>query len=377
MVKGPWIDLLAADPIPWLLESGEPSARWVTLTALCDYPGSHPEVQSARRQLLADPQTDRLLAQLPEWGKDDLVSSHAMPGFLPNMLNLLADMGVGPRDDDRIERRLDAMLEHQEADGHFQSYGRAAHGSKGSKYPVWGALLCDSHAIIEMLVRFGRGSDPRIQVGIQRMAADMGVTSQGLGWRCVPHSVTGFRGPGRKADGCPQVTLQAVRTFSRLPVEQRPAGLLDAVRTIARAWRRRGDEQPYMFGHGYSFKTVKWPPFWYSVYWVLDTIGRYPEIWQAPGADPDDRRAVAEMAACLVAYNFGPDGRVTPRSCYKGFEDYSFGQKKQPSPFATAILASVLRRFNDLTGDIEAVDVLALGSSRGGSGTPRAPAGIR
>ncbi|MGA3057713.1 MAG: hypothetical protein ABSE70_06715 [Candidatus Limnocylindrales bacterium] len=108
---------------------------------------------------------------------------------------------------------------------------------------------------------------------------------------------------------------------------------------------------------------------------VLDTIGRYPELWRAdsPAADPGDRRAVAEPAACLIAYNLGPDGRVTPRSCYRGFEELSFGQKKRPSPFATARVLAVLRRFEDLAAEIEAVDVLRLGSSKGGSGTATAP----
>jgi hypothetical protein len=32
-----------------------------------------------------------------------------------------------------------------------------------------------------------------------------------------------------------------------------------------------------------------------------------------------------------VAYNSGGDGRVTPQSCYKGFESFSFGQRKRPS----------------------------------------------
>ena len=106
---------------------------------------------------------------------------------------------------------------------------------------------------------------------------------------------------------------------------------------------------------------------------VLDAVAGYPEIWADAAPGSPDRRAVAEMAACLIAYNFGPDGKVTPKSCYKGFESFSFGQKKRPSPFATARLASVLRRFEPLAGDIQAVDIRTLASSKGGSGTPVPP----
>jgi len=169
------------------------------------------------------------------------------------------------------------------------------------------------------------------------------------------------------------VTLEALRAFARLPEALRPPRLLDAAQTVLRAWRVRGHEKPYLFGHGRQFKTVKWPAFWYGAYWVLDALSRYPALWRGRGARSEDRRAVAEMAACLVAYNFGPDGRVTPRSCFKGFERFSFGQKKDASAFATARLCALLRRLNALTDDIAAVDVRTLASSKGGKGTAAPP----
>jgi hypothetical protein len=128
-----------------------------------------------------------------------------------------------------------------------------------------------------------------------------------------------------------------------------------------------------MFGHGAQFKALKWPTFWYDVHALLDTVSRYPKLWQGADADPADRRAVAELVACLVAYNFDLDGTATPRSCYQGFADHSFGQKKRPSGFATARLAVLLRRFDDLAVDARAIDVDRLASSKGGTGQPVLP----
>lgn len=83
----------------------------------------------------------------------------------------------------------------------------------------------------------------------------------------------------------------------------------------------------------------------------------------------DTRRAVLiDPAACLVAYNTDDAGRVVPRSTYRGFENHSFGQKKQPSTFATAMLLTVLHRVDDLAPDAGSVDVAALPSSKGGTG---------
>ena len=366
---GGWRQLVGHDPVRWLLDAGEPAARWVTLTAILDADPGDPAVQAAHRDVIADPATRALAARLPDWAGGARLSGHSSPAFAPNLLNLLADMGAAAGDFGEIEQILDTMLAHQEPSGRFPSYAPVP----GSGQPVWGALLCDSHAVLEVLVRFGRGHDSRVQAGLERMAADITTTAQGPAWPCLPHSASGWRGPGRKGDFCPMVTLQALRTFARLPPAQHPAGLLAAARVALRAWRARATEKPYMFGHGRQFKTVKWPPAWYSAYAVLDTLGRYPPLWHGPHADPADARALAELAACLAAYNLSADGTLTPRSSYRGFETYSFGQKKSPSPFATALLLAVLHRLDDLAPAAATVDIQALPSSKGGTGTPVPP----
>jgi len=82
---------------------------------------------------------------------------------------------------------------------------------------------------------------------------------------------------------------------------------------------------------------------------------------------------MAELAACLIAYTMDDDGRVVPSSTYRGWEAHSFGQKKVPSDFATARIAVALARLEPIAAEVRAVDVAALGSSKGGSGTPLPP----
>ena len=358
-----WQGLVGGDPVPWLLDSTEPAPRWVALTALLGCESDEPAVQSAHREVVTDSATRELIGRLPDWTAGDKVSGHNSPAFAPNLLNLLADMGVGPGDFGEIERLLDVMMAHQEESGRFPSYGAIP----GGEEPAWGALLCDNHAVLEVLVRFGRAEDVRVRGGLERMAADLTDTAQGRAWPCLPHSTMGWRGPGRKNDFCPMVTLQALRTFARLAPAARPAGLLDVARVALRAWRVRGTEKSYQFGHGRQFKTVKWPATWYSAYAELDALGRYPELWRN-GAAREDTHALAEIAGCLIAYNLTPDGTVTPRSTYRGFESYSFGQKKQRSPLATALLLAVLHRLDDLAPGVVGVNVLKLASSKGGAG---------
>jgi hypothetical protein len=364
-----WAELLPADPVPWLLASDEPAARWLTLTALLDRPADDPEVAATHRAVLGNPRTADLLGRLSPWDAEIPLSGHDKLEFAPNLIGLLADMGVTAEDDTRIAEILRSMLGHQADDGRFQALGRW----RTMDEPVWGALPCDFFAITEVLVRAGFARDPRVARALRRIVDDLAETAQGVAWLCRPDPNVLFRGPGRKTDVCPQVTLEALRAFSYLPPEARPAQLVAASRVSLRVWRERGTSKPYMFGHGRKFKHGKWPATWYSALEVVDTLGRFPVLWDGPAADSDDRRALAEIAACLIAYNFDSEGRLVPRSCFRGFEQHSFGQKKLPSAFATARTAVALKRVSNLAPDIAQVDVRKLGSSKGGSGTPLPP----
>lgn len=289
---------MVADPGDWVAASADPGARWLLLTAVRDLPDDAADVRAARAEMLGHPDTADLLARLTLWDAGAPRSGHDDPRFAPNLLALLADRGLRAGDDPRVDAALDAMLEHQDDDGRFQSYGARRRGE----------------------------------------------------------------------------ALEALRAFSHLPNDATSSGLLDVARTVLRAWDVRDTEQPQMFGHGSRFKAGKWPPTWYSALEMVDVLGRYPALWRGPAARAEDRRALAELAACLVAYTMGPDGRVTPRSTFRGFEAHSFGQKREPSPFATAVTLRALHRLDDLAPDAAPVDVLALGSSKGGSGAPRPPA---
>ncbi len=360
----------AEDVIGWVLASDEPYAAWVIHAHVLEGPGSAGAAAAAHDRVIADERVRELMHTLPSWGDGDAgPSGHHGPAYLPNRLNLLADMGAGAGDSEHVERLLDSLLAHQDRSGRFL----ALRSRPGKAEPEWGSMLCDTNVITDVLLRFGRGSDARVLKALEHIKRDSTRTAQGRAWRCVPDRASLWRGPGRRADACPQVTLEGLRTLSHLEPELRPSWTTDAARTSLGMWRRRTSERPYLFGHGYQFKSVKWPDFWYDALWVVETLGRYPALWKGPEAQEQDIEALCELAACLIAYNIDPDGRVTPRRTYRGFELYSFGQKKQPSPFATARVLAALARVSELAPRIARVDVAELPGSVGGSGSPMLP----
>ena len=357
------------DPTEWLLAAEEPAARWIALTRLLGIAEDTPKAAAAREAVVRDPGTHALIALLPDWETAAEVSGHDRPLLATNLLDLLGEMGVREADDPRIGRLLDQMLAHADESGRFQMCGF----ERGGDTPRWGALLCDTHAIADVLLRFGRGEDPRVRRALDAAVADLAKTDQGLAWPCRPATGGSWRGPGRASDCCPQTTLEALRAFSWLPADERPPVLAEVAHTSLDVWRSRATRKPYLFGHGRQFKQVKWPPTWYGAYEVVDTFGRLRAVWSGPDARTEDRHSLAEIAACLLEYNVSLDGTVTPLSAFKGFEAYSFGQKKQPSAVATALVWAALMRLEPIAEEIASVDVRALDSSKGGSGTPMPP----
>jgi hypothetical protein len=252
-------------------------------------------------------------------------------------------LGVRAGDFPRIERALDAMLARQSDDGRFLTPGGTTAAGRAS----WTSLPCDHFAILEALLLFGRGDAAQVEAGLERVRGTLAATAQGSGWLCIPDPVAKWRGPGRKGDACLQVTIEALRLFSLVPASARPRGLVEPVRTVLGAWRRRGTEKPYFFGHGRRFVEGKWPPTWYDASAVLEAIAAYPAAWKSAAAAAPDRKSALQIVRALAA-NFGPDGMIRPRSCFKGFEGWSFGQKKLPSAWATARLCGILRKYSSI-----------------------------
>jgi hypothetical protein len=289
---------------------------------------------------VADPGVRALVDRLPDWESGFAYGGHNSPGFPPNLLRLLYSMGVRAGDFSAIERMLDAMPRHQADDGRYLTPGVTT----GEKPCAWSSLPCDHFAILEVLLLFGRKDAAGMDKALARVRDTFVETTQGPAWHCIPDPVAKWRGPGRKNDACLQVTVEALRLFALVPAAERLKTIGGAGRTLLRAWRNRATEKPYMFGHGKRFVAGKWPPTWYDASAVLEALAPYPSIWKGKSAAAEDRRSAAEIVAALAS-TFGPDGLVTPRSCFKGFEGYSFGRKKQPSPWATARVCGLLRTF--------------------------------
>lgn len=144
---------LQTDPLPWLLERENPSARYLTLRHLLDRPEADPEVATTRAAISgAEPAASILAAQWPGgyWVKPDRGYSPKYRATVWQIL-FLAQLGASP--EARIRRACEFVWTYSRgADGLFAPHQRPRLRDLG--------LL--NGALIWALIRFGYAADPRM-----------------------------------------------------------------------------------------------------------------------------------------------------------------------------------------------------------------------
>jgi len=322
-----WISILNGDPRKHLVESEEPYTVYRTLTDLLGLPENHSLTEKIRSSVVEDEHVGQLVSKLPSDWKNYLVKGHDKFDYPPSILLLLFDFGVRADDFSEIKSLLEEMKSLQDDMGRFLSLARFP-----KKEAMIGSSFCDTHIITEALLR-SLGRTEEIDKAISFISKNMKETSQGVAWKCAPNSVSNARGPGRKDDICPQVTLEALRLFSYIPEKDRPSNLISAGNTLFDCWKNQ--HRPYMFGHGSGFKKLRPPFFWYNIGGVLDATSRYPELVK--------NESFQDMLSIVIS-KADEKGLFTPESIYRDFRTWSFGQKNTWSPWTTFYICRILKR---------------------------------
>jgi hypothetical protein len=323
--------------IQWLLESDEPWTRYRALVDLLDRSEDDAEVQAARAEMLAHPQVQEMIAEAAAWPgyalKRHNDAKHPIYKF-----STLADFGVRA-DDDGMAAGLEAVLAHQSPEGAFQIPMNIPKSRGGTDEDTWTWMLCDAPTLLYTLLAMGLGDDGRVQSAMDHL---VGLVDDN-GWRCrAAASEEGkiFRGPGRKTDPCPIVNVYALKALSQAPELLDGLAMHVGAEMLLWHWEHQTERKLYLFGIGTDFRKLKYPFVWYDVLHVVDVLSHFPFVH----ADPRFR----EMVETIIA-QADEEGRYTASSMYRAWKDWSFADKKNPSPWLTFLVLRVQRRIEQLT----------------------------
>jgi hypothetical protein len=324
-----WRKHLNGDPIPWLLEQEAPWVRFRTLVDLLDRDENDPEVTLAREETIAHPKIKKLVEQANEWPGHAL-TRHNDADHPIHKLTILADFGLN-KDDPGIADIAKNLLANQSREGAFQTLVRIPEAFGGTDEDSLSWMLCDTPTVLHALIQFGYGDNSAVEKAQNHLTALI----RENGWPCAADSALGtFRGPGRKDDPCPYANLIAVKALIAGGDGGNAEAVKSGVEMLLNHWKNQDDRKIYMFGIGTTYRRLKYPFIWYDLLHVLDVLSRIPAVHDGP--------QFKEMTKVLI--DSQEDGRFKAGSVWKAWNEWDFGQKRDPSPWITLLALRILKR---------------------------------
>jgi hypothetical protein len=319
------------DPVPWLLEAGPPWVKLGVLRELLGAPDDDPAVLAARAALHADPLVRECLATAASWPEPALRRRDDAKHPLQR-LKLLVDLGVD-RSLPELPRLVGRVLASAGSDGQLRSLVLEPE----TQEPLRLAFPCDAPLLLGVALALGDPADPRAQSALEALEARREADG---GWFCHGEW-RGLESEWRKRPAsCPLATLHSLWALARLPADDprrtsRGASLLLEHFT---GYERRQGVPICWFQAGKRFRRRKFPFVWYDALHALDVLTRFPDVLLDPRL-----RALADAAIGDAP----PGARFKAGSVWTAYKDRDFGQKREPSPTITFLLARSLKRMHD------------------------------
>jgi hypothetical protein len=308
------------DPVPYLEKCNEP---WVKYN-LKRIQGNKSDKEY--HELTQDSRIHALIDECVTW-PDPPLKRHNDAAHPIHKIELLADLGLDIRND-WIKAIANLITENRSEDGLFKSKLEipVRWRGEGDDEIMW--LLCDSPILVYALQKFGLDNE------CTREATRMLVwLSENNGWRCKSSNPK-FRGPGKKEDHCPYANLIILKALSLSQYKDSEV-IKNGIDSHILHWENRYGTKIRMFGIGTTFNKLKYPNVWFDILHVVEVLSRYSyaqeynefwEMWE------------------IIKEKQQPEGGFIPESIYNAWKGWSFGQKKEPSPWMTFRILDIAKR---------------------------------
>lgn len=199
---GDWMSLLNGDPIPWLLEEGNPSARYLTLRDVLGKRGR--EVREAREAIMKSKLVERILSKQKRGGYWEDRDYWYKPKYKSTnwTLMILGQIGVDSSDKG-VRRACEYAFQFQMENGCFGTWRSAM---KPPFSQLCGGLTGN---MVTALIRLEYENDPRIMKAVDWLIESQ---SHDGGWIC-----TDWRSHKYDKHGCFIGSIEPLGAFSELP----------------------------------------------------------------------------------------------------------------------------------------------------------------
>lgn len=220
-----WKALLKADPTDWLLEEGNPSVRYFTLTELLGKPEHDPQVQQAKNEIMRSGIVPKLLQKQREPEYLQGFSRFYTYKYKGLVWSLIALAELGAVATDQIREQCEYLLEHSQEtqDGGF-SMNTAIKSGGGRISEV---IPCLTGNMVWSLSRFGYIDDLRLQKGIDWLTRYMRFNDGAQDDPQVPPYDKYEICWGRHT--CHMGVVKALKAYSAIPEAKRTYAIWEAI----------------------------------------------------------------------------------------------------------------------------------------------------
>ena len=332
-----WKDYLKADPLPWLLEEGDPGARFLALRDIVCLAENDPNLIAARK---AAHQHGPIATILAEMHPDDYWINPG-PGYNPKYrstvwsLILLASLGANIKEDERIQKAINYYLEQALAPG----------GQIASATAPGGTADCLQGNMCWALTELG-STDARLDKAYDWMART--VTGEGVAplgdkstaqryyaAKCGPGFACGANNKLSCAWGATKVML----AFSRLPHERWTPVIEKAVKRGIE-FMLQDDPATAPWPNGWAAKpSGNWWKFGFPVFYITDLLQIADALVTLGSAGDARMRNLIQ----LILDKQDKNGRWALENDYAGKTWGEGGEKKQPNKWVTLRALNVLK----------------------------------
>jgi hypothetical protein len=327
-----WKSKLISDPVPWLLES-QPWTILRTKIDILNIPIDSQEIRNIEKEILANSQIGQLIKETSDW-------LHFAPGRNndPKLsyfkLRMLSDFGLSYKNKqvNEIVKKADV----HKIDQLFAVRGTApARPKKREKIQktdpsadVWHVSPCNSPIITYSLLSLGYNNSSLKKSAFK--IANLWDSPQG--WFCHYFFVDG---QFKKFDtGCPIAGLMALEVFSQIPELKESQQAKNAFAPLEFHWKLK--KSIYYFGRSKKFWTLKYPYIWYNALYLADVLTRFEFL--------KGHKLIQEIVD-WIEESQDEQGRFKPTSIFMPYKSWTFGNKKEPSPWITFLCCRIFKQW--------------------------------
>lgn len=316
--------------LTWLLNAGEPWTRYRVRIDLLGLDKDSPEVAEDRQAMVNHPLVQGLIEKSSSWPGYPL-KRHNDANHPLHAMSVLADFGIKDSDPG-MDKVVKKVLKHQSDEGAYLTQIQLYKRFGGLEGEYWAWMACDATVLLYNLLSFGLGDEK----GVQEAKNHILSLGEENGWRCNASAMLdNFKGPGKREDPCPITNVYALKALSMDQDLKEDSRVTHGIETLLNHWEIQGEKKYYLFGIGTDFRKLKYPLIWYDLLHVVDVLSRFP------GTHNDPRYRLMVKA---ITDQVDEQGRYTATSMYRAWKEWSFADKKNPSPWLTFLVNRILKR---------------------------------